>query len=122
MGDDQVRRMRELFSHNTLHRLIRLIVETRRRFVKDEDPAVANEGAGERDQLPLTLREVCTTARDGGVEVDTAAVLNETRALDSVPEGRVVVFVVRVEVGAKGAGEESRILQEEEGQQGEIDT
>jgi hypothetical protein len=36
--------------------------------------------------------------------------LDEARTLDRVPESRIVVLVVRVEVGAERAREESRVL------------
>jgi hypothetical protein len=65
MRNDEVRRTRKLLPHDPLNRLVRLVIQTRRCLVQNENLAVPYERPREGDELSLTLRVVGPAARNG---------------------------------------------------------
>ena len=67
MGDDEARAAFHQPSHRILNMHFRARVHAARRLVEDEDRRIGKNGAGGRQQLPLTLAQVAAIGSQFGI-------------------------------------------------------
>jgi hypothetical protein len=88
VGDDDRRATVEERVEGALHHRLAGEVERARRLVEDEDRRIREEGARERDELPLARREPAAARVDIGV-VPLRELLDEAVRADAMTSSRV---------------------------------
>ena len=116
LGHDDDRRVGDLIGERRPQGRVGLEVEGREAVVEDVDVGALDEGAGDREALPLPAREVGPALRDRRLQ-PVGQVADERLGLgdpERVPEllvGRV--GLAEAEVAGDGPGEQERLLGDE---------
>jgi len=102
---------RAVNSHGLLQEGIGTGVNGGSGLIQQQDLGVAEDSAGQAQELTLADGVVGAVVSDGGIELVLLVgdEVLETNQLESVPKGCIVVATLEVQSGADGSGENERI-------------